>query len=77
LKTRHLFWWQAVSPADSDYLRTKDRLTLVWVEKVKRKEKLIKAGERRATAEVPTTDRKGFVCWNLSKKGEHPAGAAR
>ena len=39
----------------------------VWVEKRKRKKKLIKVGERRVTAEVLGTDRKGFVCLSVCK----------
>jgi len=39
----------------------------VWVEKGKRKKKLIKVGERRVTAEVLGTDRKGFVCLSVCK----------
>ena len=39
----------------------------VWVEKGKRKKKLIKVGERRVTAEVLGTDRKGFVCQSVCK----------
>ena len=64
----------------------------VWVEKGKRKKKLIKVGERRVTAEVLGTDRKGFVClsvckckssltlplacWNLSRKGKSSGACA-
>lgn len=33
----------------------------VWVEKGRRKKRLIKVGERRVTVEVLTTDQKGFV----------------
>jgi hypothetical protein len=63
----------------------------VWVEKGKRKKKLIKVGERRVTAEVLTTDAKGLVCLSVCKceilanlaarvlepfkKGVHPARA--
>ena len=39
----------------------------VWVEKGKRKKKLIKVGERRVTAEVLTTDAKGFVRLSVCK----------
>jgi hypothetical protein len=39
----------------------------VWVEKGKRKKKLIKVGERRVTAEVLTTDPKGFVSLSVCK----------
>jgi hypothetical protein len=39
----------------------------VRVEKGKRKKKLIKVGERRVTAEVLNTDRKGFVCLSVCK----------
>jgi len=39
----------------------------VWVEKGKRKKKLVKVGERRVTAEVLGTDRKGFVCLSVCK----------
>ena len=39
----------------------------VRVEKGRRKKKLIRVGERRATAEVPATDRKGFVCLSVCK----------
>jgi hypothetical protein len=39
----------------------------VWVEKGKRKKKLIKVGERRVTAEVLTTDAKAFVCLSVCK----------
>jgi hypothetical protein len=39
----------------------------VWIEKGKRKKKLIKVGERRVTAEVLGTDRKGFVCLSVCK----------
>jgi hypothetical protein len=38
-----------------------------WVEKRKRKKKLIKVGERRVTAEVLGADRKGFVCLSVCK----------
>jgi hypothetical protein len=43
------------------------RKEAVWVEKGKRKKKLIKVGERRVTAEVLGTDRKGFVCLSVCK----------
>ena len=39
----------------------------VWIEKGKRKKKLVKVGERRVTAEVLGTDRKGFVCLSVCK----------
>lgn len=39
----------------------------VWVEKGRRKKRLIKVGERRVTVEVLTTDQKGFVSLTVLK----------
>ena len=39
----------------------------VWVEKGRRKKRLIKVGERRVTVEVPTTDQKAFVSLTVLK----------
>lgn len=39
----------------------------VWVEKGRRKKRLIKVGERQVTVEVLTTDQKGFVSLTVLK----------
>lgn len=52
-------------PTLGDVVRCKET---VWIEKGRRKKKLIKIGERRVTAEVlTTTDRKGFVRLSVYK----------